>query len=152
MNVMKNRTIVFVEDDAIVRKVYQNRLQQQGFDVQVAEDGLEAMKMLSMSAPDLIILDLMLPKFNGVEVMRFIRAKSHLKTVPVIILSTNSVIDVDEEYLLEQANKRLIKDHCTPALMIDAIQEVLNSPLMFAPAPSHAFAAPLPAVNKFAVA
>jgi hypothetical protein len=60
-----------------------------------------------------------------VEVLKFIRSKSHLGTVPVIILSTNSIIDAAQEYVLEQASKRLIKEHCNFAIMLAAIEELL---------------------------
>ena len=62
----KTKTIVFVEDNPVVLAVYRMRLQQQGFQVEAAHDGLEAMKILAQFVPDLVVLDLMLPKFNGV--------------------------------------------------------------------------------------
>lgn len=129
------KTILYVEDDAVVRMAYQSRLQKQGFIVEPAMDGLAAMRSLSARVPDLVLLDLMLPRMNGEEVLKFIRSQSKLRTVPVIILSTNSIIDVKQEYLLEQANKRLIKQNCTFATMLEAIFEVLPSAI-----PSHYFA------------
>jgi CheY-like chemotaxis protein len=124
----KAKTIIFVEDNPVVLGVYRMRLQQQGFHVVPAHDGLEAVKILSQIVPDLVVLDLMLPKFNGVEVFKLICADPRYKTVPVIILSTNSIIDAAEEYVLERANKRLLKGTCTPAIMLQAIQELLADP------------------------
>jgi hypothetical protein len=63
-----------------------------------------------------------------VEILKFISADSRYQTVPVITLSTNSVIDVAEEHVLERANKRLFKASCTPAIMLQAIQELLADP------------------------
>jgi DNA-binding response OmpR family regulator len=125
MERMKPITIAYVEDDPVVRAAYQNRLVKHGFHVEIAPDGLLAMKLFATLTPDLVILDLMLPKFNGVEVFKFIRSKSHLRTVPVIILSTNSIIDAEEEHILEQASKRLIKEHCTFSTILAAIEELL---------------------------
>jgi CheY-like chemotaxis protein len=124
----KAKTIIFVEDNPVVLGVYRMRLQQQGFHVVPAHDGLEAVKILSQFVPDLVVLDLMLPKFNGVEVLKLICADPRYKTVPVIILSTNSIIDAAEEYVLERANKRLLKSSCTPAIMLQAVQELLADP------------------------
>jgi len=121
------KTIVFVEDDEVVRTAYRNRLQNEGFSVEAAKDGLEAMKILLMSLPDLVVLDLMLPKFNGEEVLKFIRADRRLKDLPVIVLSTNSVIDVEHESLLEGASRRLIKDNCSASTLVAAIHETLDS-------------------------
>jgi CheY-like chemotaxis protein len=124
----KVKTIVFIEDNPVVLMAYQNRLQREGFQVEPARDGLEAMKILSQLTPDVVILDLMLPKFNGVEVLKFIHSNSRLKVVAVVILSTNSILDAAEEYVLERANKRLLKSSCTPAIMLQAIQELLADP------------------------
>lgn len=121
----KTKTIVFVEDNPVVLMAYQNRLKREGFQVAPARDGLEAMKILSQFVPDVVVLDLMLPKFNGVEIIKFICSDPRYQTVPLIILSTNSILEADEEYVLERANKRLLKSSCTPAILVQAIRELL---------------------------
>lgn len=122
------KPILFVEDDLVVLTAYRNKLQQAGFHVETAADGVEAMKQLTFFTPDAVILDLMLPKVNGVDVMRFIRKTPRLQKVPVIVLSTNSILDGKSDAILESAQKRLIKDTCTPAAVIAAIHEVLQPP------------------------
>ncbi len=130
MNVQtaKTKTIIFVEDNPVVLMAYRNRLQREGFHIEPAQDGLEALKILSQFVPDLVVLDLMLPKLSGVEVLKFICADPRYNTVPVITLSTNSIIDTAEEYVLERAHKRLIKSSCTPAIMVQVVQELLADP------------------------
>ena len=120
----KSKTIVFVEDNPVVLKAYQNRLQQKGFRVKTATDGLEAMKLLSLMVPDLVILDLLLPKFNGAEVLKFIQSQPRLKLVPVFILSTSSILGAEEEPVLQRADKRLLKRTFTPAVMAQAVQKL----------------------------
>jgi CheY-like chemotaxis protein len=131
---MDGRTIVFVEDNPVVLMAYQNRLKAGGFHVEPARDGLEAMKILGRQVPDVVVLDLMLPKFSGLEVLKFICSNPHLNQVCVIILSNNCAVDSGEEYILERANKRLLKGSCTPALLLQTLQELLGS----APAPGNA--------------
>lgn len=121
----KAKTIVFIEDNPVVLMAYRNRLQAAGFHIQPVPDGLEAMKILSKLVPDLVILDLLLPKLNGVDVLKYIQSNPRLKAVPIIILSTNSIIDAAEEYVLERASKRLLKSSCTPAIMLQTIQKLL---------------------------
>lgn len=121
----KFKTILYAEDDLVVLTAYRKRLQQAGFRVVSAQDGLEAMKILSSSVPDLVVLDLMLPKFNGEEVLKFIRGDDRLKKLPIIILSTNSIIEAEHEPMLEGVSKRLIKDNCTSAMLLKAICEAL---------------------------
>jgi CheY-like chemotaxis protein len=124
------KVVLFIDDDPVVLMAYRTRLVQAGFQVEPARDGVEAMRQLALAAPDVIILDLMLPKFNGVEIMSFIRGNAKIKNTPVIVLSTNSIIDANGEPMLETAQRRLIKETCTPAVLIDAINEVLgNAPV-----------------------
>jgi chemosensory pili system protein ChpA (sensor histidine kinase/response regulator) len=125
MDMIKAKTILYVEDDPVVLMAYRHRLEREGFGVESAKDGLEAMKVLLRLDPDLVVLDLMLPKFDGGEVLKFMQANLRLRTVPVIILSTNSIVDADEEYVLEGANRRFIKDRCTFPMLLEAIQKLL---------------------------
>jgi len=124
----KNQTIVFIEDNPVVLATYRTRLEQGGYHVESARDGLEAMKLLGRLTPDVVVLDLLLPKFNGVDVLKFICSTPRLSSARVVILSTGSIIAATEEYVLERANKRFLKDACTPAIMLQAIQGLLADP------------------------
>jgi CheY-like chemotaxis protein len=121
----KVRTILYAEDDLVVLTVYKKRLEAAGFHVIPARDGLEAIKNLSIFVPDLVLLDLMMPKFNGEEVLQFIRNNPRFVKVPVIILSTNSIRDMAQEHVLEKADQRLIKSRCTSESLLEAIQYLL---------------------------
>jgi DNA-binding response OmpR family regulator len=116
-----NRTILFVEDDAVVLTTYRNLLQREGFHIESAQDGLEALKALSQATPDLVVLDLMLPKFDGADVLKFIRADPRLKIIPIIIFSNVQITDFTEDAITRQ----LRKSDCTPSLLIQTIQEML---------------------------
>jgi DNA-binding response OmpR family regulator len=83
-------TILFVENDAVALTMYQKRLQREGFHVETAEDGIAALKVLSEMTPDVVVLDLMLPKFSGRDVFDYMRADEQFKQVPVIIFSNAS--------------------------------------------------------------
>ena len=116
-----NRTILFVEDDAVVLTTYRNLLQREGFRIESAQDGLEALKALSQGTPDLVVLDLMLPKFDGADVLKFIRADPRLKSVPIIIFSNVQITDFAEDAITRQ----LRKTDCTPSILVQTIQEML---------------------------
>jgi len=128
MEMTKAKTILYVEDDPVVLMAYRQRLEKEGFLVESAKDGLEAMKVLLRLVPDLVLLDLMLPRFDGGEVLKLMQANPRLKAVPVIILSTNSILDAEEEYILESANRRFIKDRCTIPMVLEAIRELVVPP------------------------
>ena len=119
------KTIFFVEDSEIELTAYRAALEKAGFCVVAARDGLEAMRLLHNVIPDLILLDLLLPRFDGVEVLKFIRSHPRLKAQPVVIFSTNSIIEAEDEPLLEGAYRRLLKCKCNPAMMLETIHDVL---------------------------
>src|ERR1700734_421316 len=118
------KTILFVEDSEVELLAYRKAMERAGYCVHWAKDGLEAMRMLHNIIPDLVLLDLLLPRFDGVDVLKYIQAQNELKEVPVIIFSTNSIIDSEDEALLEGAIRRLLKSQCTPQLMLKTIHDV----------------------------
>lgn len=120
------KTIFFVEDSEVELLAYRAAMERAGYCVQWAKDGLEAMRLLHNIVPDLVLLDLMLPRFDGVEVLKFISSSPKLKTVPVIIFSTNSIIDSEDEPLLEGAARRVLKSQCTPPIMLRTIRDVFE--------------------------
>lgn len=77
-------TILLVDDEAIVREVVERYLRQEGFRVEQAADGPEALRRFAAARPDLVVLDLMLPGVDGLEVCRRIRAQSN---VPIVMLT-----------------------------------------------------------------
>jgi two-component system chemotaxis response regulator CheY len=120
------KTILFVDDDAVIVQVYRARLLREGFDVEVAQDGLTAMKLLMAEKPDLVVLDLMMPKFSGADVLKFIRAEPALKSTPVIILSNAYMTDLARQAADAGAELALLKSNCTPAQLLDAINKLLT--------------------------
>ncbi|HPC59179.1 MAG TPA: response regulator [Verrucomicrobiota bacterium] len=120
------KSILLVDDDPLVRRIYQEGLQKQGFEVVCAEDGLKAVQMLRVSAPDLAVLDLMMPKFGGVDVLKFIRADEHLKELPVVVLSNLYMDEMAQQAAALGPQKALLKIRCTPAALAAVIREILE--------------------------
>ena len=121
---MKN--ILFVEDDANIVEIFREALLRAGFEVLIAEDGIAAMKALHQAQPDLIILDLLMPRFNGVDVLKFIRTNPALKQAKVIIFSNvTRVADIALEAEKVGADAFLPKLTCTPEQLINAVNTLL---------------------------
>lgn len=116
---------MYVEDDAVTLTAYKNRLEQKGFKVETACDGVEALKCLYKSKPSLLLLDLVLPRLTGEDVLKIVYSDSRLQDIPVIVLSTNSMISATNEHLVEQAEKQLLKQTCTFDRLLQTIEEVL---------------------------
>ncbi len=80
-------TILIVEDDESIRELLRFNLQSNGYDVLCASDGLEGVALARENVPDLILLDLMLPKMDGLDVCRAIKSDSGISGVPIIMLT-----------------------------------------------------------------
>ena len=85
--VEKPKRIMIVDDEASLRALVRANLEVDGFEVSEAVDGLEAMKMLGKMHPDLILLDIMMPGKDGIEVLEDLAADDQLRTIPVILLT-----------------------------------------------------------------
>ena len=122
----KRKTILFAEDDQVLLMSYRKPLEKAGYHVITAHDGLKTMQNLFVWVPDLLILDLMLPKLNGEKLLQFIWSPPRLSKVPVIILSSKSCIGPEYEYLMKFAAKYLTKRDCNPAILLEAVHEQLS--------------------------
>ncbi|MGA3284355.1 MAG: response regulator [Verrucomicrobiota bacterium] len=136
------KKILLVDDDAVILAVYGKRLAQYGFAVTTAADGLKALDALRADQPDLVVLDMIMPKLSGVEVLKFIRSQPNLSLIPVAIF-TNAFLDELAQAAIEIGVQRtVIKAECTPAKLIAIANELLagdtSAAVKFpsAPAPS----------------
>ena len=98
--------VLVVEDDAPIADVLRRTLRQEGHEVRSAVDGVEALKLAGEFVPDLIVLDLGLPKLDGVEVLKRVRADSD---VPILILTARAETDDRVEGLDTGADDYLVK-------------------------------------------
>jgi len=125
---MTMKHIYLVEDDPIIIQVYCTALRKRGFLVTVAEDGLVAMKGLSQLCPDLVVLDVMMPKVDGTYVLKYIRSRPELSGTKVIILSNASIADAGSEAVAQHPDAIFLKSQCTPSLLAEKVCELLNLP------------------------
>ena len=120
------KTILFVEDDPVIVQVYRAPLLSAGYQVEVAADGLDAMRVMLPMNPALVILDLFMPKVDGTYVLKFIRSKPELAEVKVILLSDATIADVAKQALALNPDRVFLKSQCSPKILTDAVQELLG--------------------------
>jgi len=84
------KRILLAEDDKFLRRAAESKLRQRGFDVRSAVDGDEALALALAEPPDLMLLDLLMPKRDGLQVLQALRASETTRDVPVVILSNSS--------------------------------------------------------------
>ena len=82
--------LLLVEDDRFLRRACEASLRQRGYDVLTAADGEEGLRLARAEAPDLVLLDLLLPKLSGLEVLRSLRGDAATRALRVLILSNSS--------------------------------------------------------------
>jgi two-component system response regulator MprA len=98
--------VLVVEDDDAISQVLQRSLRMEGYDVRISEDGLAAIETAHAFMPDLVILDLGLPKLDGVEVARTLRATDD---VPILVLTARDAVESRVEGLDAGADDYLVK-------------------------------------------
>jgi CheY-like chemotaxis protein len=108
-------SVLFVEDDASVAQMYRLKLELDGYIVDVAGDGLVALEKARTSHPDIIFLDLRLPKMDGLGVLEALRADPTTANIPVVILSNWNEQELVERGVKLGALDHLIKSQTTPA-------------------------------------
>lgn len=120
------KTILVVEDDRVVASIYRSKLQSEGYDVDVAPDGEAAIAWLKSRTPNLVLLDIGLPKVNGIEVLKAIRSNTAIKSIPVIVLSNSYVTALVQAAWKEGANKCLSKADSNPRIIVDLVHSMIE--------------------------
>ena len=122
----KKVKVLIVDDDAFLSGIYATKLEREGFQVVSARDGEEGLKAAMREKPDLILLDVLMPKLDGFEVLKRLKAEADFKATPVIMLTNLGQKEDIEKGLADGAVDYLIKAHFVPAEAVDKIKKVLN--------------------------
>ena len=120
------KKILIIEDDQIVANVYRNKLAVEGYKAEVAPDGESGLKIMRIFEPDLIILDLMLPRMSGVDVIKEVRGEAVFSKIPIIVFSNTYLTNLIQEAWRAGANKCLSKSNCTPKDVIDVVRHLIG--------------------------
>jgi DNA-binding response OmpR family regulator len=118
--------ILIIEDDQLVANIYRNKFALEGFQAETASDGEAGIQLLRSFHPDAVLLDLVLPKLSGLDVMRQIRAEKGFEDLPVIVFSNTYLSNMMQEAWKAGATKCLSKASCTPKQVIDAVRSTLK--------------------------
>jgi CheY-like chemotaxis protein len=120
------KRVLLVDDDPIAVRIYRDGLKRLGFEVTTAAEGVAALNALRANKPDVVVLDLMMPRLSGVEVLKFMRSEKEFRGVPVIVLSNAYMDRLAQDAAALGAQKGLLKVKCNPASLKAAIDEVLE--------------------------
>jgi len=120
------KLILLVEDDEFLAELYATKLSLEGYTVSLATDGDKGVKLAKSEKPDLILLDIILPKKDGFEVLKEIKADASTKQIPVILLTNLSQRDEVKKGLDLGATDYLIKAHFMPSEVVKKITQILG--------------------------
>ena len=118
--------ILIVEDDSVIAEIYQKQLELDGYEVSVAQDGEEGLAKMKSYQPDMVFLDIMMPKMMGMDVLKHCKSDSAISSIPVIIVS-NTYSEEDVKMFLQLgATGYILKADSSPSLLTEKVKEVLK--------------------------
>jgi DNA-binding response OmpR family regulator len=114
--------VLFIEDDPTVAQMYRLKLELDGYQVTMAKDGEEGMRLAGELKPDIIFLDIRLPKKDGFSVLEALRGADPTRDIPVVILSNYGERELIDRGLKLGAQDYLIKSQTTPAALSRGVE------------------------------
>lgn len=116
--------VLLIEDDSLMVKMYNMKFTHDGFDVETALDGEEGLQKAKSTKPNVIILDIMLPRMSGTEVIEKLKQDSTTKDIPVIVLTNLNVTEDDVAKCKNLGAKEILaKTEVTPQEVVDKIRK-----------------------------
>lgn len=123
----KKPTILIVEDEQALNEAYQTILRKAGYDVQVAFDGQEALEIAAMEEPAIILLDLRMPRMDGIEFLRNYNLRKDHPSVKVVVFSNYDMQkEIDEAYSLG-ADRYFMKALASPKELLQVVDNILGN-------------------------
>lgn len=117
----RRQTILIVEDDEDLRRLFRTALSLAGFDVIEAGDGMEALRWIDHSPPDLVILDLMLPRLSGLAVQQELAAQAVTREIPIVVITGSTITEGELQVAC------FLRKPVSPDQLIDAVRNCLAS-------------------------
>ncbi len=115
------KKVLLVEDEEIMINLLQKKLVQEGYEVSIAKNGEEGLSMMKEVKPDIILLDIIMPKMSGFEVMEEMRKDTELKKIPIVVISNSGQpVELDKAKELG-ARDWLIKTEFDPQEVIEKV-------------------------------
>lgn len=118
--------VLLVEDSKAIQQMYRNKLMMEQFAVVTADNGMEAIKALSLSKPDIILLDLMMPIMDGYKVLQVVKTDQKFKDIPVLVFSAKGQPDEVEKALSLGAAGYIVKSLTKPNEVVEKIRAALS--------------------------
>ena len=119
------KKILIVEDEAILAEMYQDKFTQSGYEVSLAFNSEEGLTLAKKERPDLILLDILLPKENGIQFLNWLRKDPEISSMPVVAFSNYDDPETKKEAFQLGVKDYLIKTNYTPQQIVEKIKSYL---------------------------
>ena len=121
------KKVLIVEDEELIGDLLQKKLRQEGYYASVAIDGEAALKQIREEKPDIVLLDIVLPRLNGFEVLSELKKDEELRQIPVIIISNSGQPDEIEKAKELGVRDWLVKTEFDPREVLEKVQRQIGS-------------------------
>lgn len=118
--------IAIIEDDPVISQMYRMKFEADGFDVQLANNGVHGVEMVESYGPDLILMDLRMPGMGGEEALSLIRKNETSKHIPVIILTNLGEEEAPKGIRGLGIHSYIVKAELTPRQVVQRVKEALG--------------------------
>lgn len=118
--------IAIIEDDPVISQMYRMKFESDGFDVGVATNGLDGLKLVQSVAPDMVLLDIRMPGLDGPETLAKMRQTDWGKHVPVIILTNVGKEEAPDSLKKLGVQSYIVKADLTPRQVVEKVKEALQ--------------------------
>lgn len=120
------KKILLIEDDPLLTDIYATKLRESGFETEVVERSEKALEVMRETKPDLVLLDIVLPRLDGWDILRQVQEEKDLRGTPIVILSNLGQKEEVEKGLALGAVKYLIKAHYTPGEVLEELKKIMG--------------------------
>jgi CheY-like chemotaxis protein len=118
--------ILLVEDDELIVRLYEKLFKLEGFEIAVANNGQAGLDKLKEDKPDIILLDVMMPQMNGLEMLGKLKEDENIKDIPVVVLTNVADVSIANEAISRGAVLSLVKSESEPEDVVAAVNGVLE--------------------------
>lgn len=119
------KKITLVEDDSSIIEMYRYKLEEAGYSVSIAQDGKEALDVIDQNRPELILLDIKMPKLPGNEVLKWLRSQDWGTEIKVIVLTNISKSEAPSDFRMLNVSEYIVKAHYTPDQVLEIVNQVI---------------------------
>ncbi len=117
--------VLLIEDDPLIYRLYQKLFSLEGYEIELAENGELGLEKLQTFHPDILLMDIMMPTMNGLEMLSKVKADPNTKAIPVVVLTNIADMNITQMALSKGAALCIIKSQTEPSDVISSVNAVL---------------------------